>query len=104
MRYYTFALFLILLLSDFCYIVYGGLTNCCLPENTMNGMGCSIDGTSFQGDVYYCVEVKEVCPHCMIAPDLASSECYQCCAMAVDYCQVGPLSSQSYRKHIFEQS
>lgn len=77
---------------------YGGLTNCCLPENTMNGVGCSLDGTVYQGDMYYCVEVKEMCPYCSIAPDISSTECYQCCAMGVDYCQVGPLSSNSYRK------
>ena len=74
-----------------------GLTNCCLPENTLNGVGCSLDGTLYQGDVYYCVEVKELCPYCSIAPDISSAECYQCCAMGVDYCQVGPLSSNSYR-------
>jgi hypothetical protein len=80
--------------------VYGGLTNCCLPENTLNGVGCSIDGTEYQGDVYYCVEVKEVCPYCLVAPDIASAECYQCCAIGEDYCQVGPLSSNSYRMPI----
>ena len=94
--------YLILLLLVFVSIaplpsVMAGLTNCCLPENTLNGVGCSLDGTLYQGDVYYCVEVKELCPYCSIAPDISSAECYQCCAMGVDYCQVGPLSSNSYR-------
>ena len=96
MRPIFFILSLVLLYLTLC--VNGGLTNCCLPENTLNGIGCTVDGTQFQGDVYYCVEVKEVCPYCSVAPDIASAECYQCCAMGVDYCEVGPLSSNSYRK------
>jgi len=78
--------------------VNAGLTNCCLPENTMNGVGCSVDGTEYEGDVYYCVEVKEVCPYCLVAPDMASAECYQCCAMGENSCEEGPLSANSYRK------
>ena len=96
MRPIFFILSLVLFYLTLC--VNGGLTNCCLPENTLNGIGCTVDGTQFQGDVYYCVEVKEVCPYCSVAPDIASAECYQCCAMGVDYCEVGPLSSNSYRK------
>ena len=96
MRPIFFILSFVLFYLTLC--VNGGLTNCCLPENTLNGIGCTVDGTQFQGDVYYCVEVKEVCPYCSVAPDIASAECYQCCAMGVDYCEVGPLSSNSYRK------
>ena len=76
--------------------VEGALADCCLPENSMNGIGCSPDGTPYEGNIFYCVEVKESCPYCSLNPEIASAACSRCCAMGMDYCQVGPLSTGSW--------
>ena len=86
-------------------------SNCCLPENSFNGIGCTEEGTAFGGQMYMCVPVNtNDCKYCNNKPgsidyysnyhpphnlicshtptsrtyhtELSASECSSCCVQA----------------------
>lgn len=66
--------------------VAGMRQDCCLSKWTGLGGGCSLEGTVFGNDTYYCVTVADSCSTCATATNTSSSSCYQCCAPEPSSC------------------
>ena len=62
--------------------------DCCLSK--WNGLGgaCSLEGTTYGNQTYYCVTVAESCSTCTMAVNASSSSCYQCCAPEITSCSL----------------
>lgn len=57
--------------------------DCCLPENTDNGMGCSGGGTEIGGEKYLCVPINtNECIYCNKREDIEVSQCSTGCVVA----------------------
>ena len=78
--------------------------DCCQPQLSSTGLGCTPSGTYFSNQTYYCVSVAEICPSCKISAfeNITSSSCYQCCATGPESCgiSVSFISTSSWSKCI----
>ena len=78
--------------------------DCCQPQLSSTGLGCTPSGTYFSNQTYYCVSVAEICPSCKISAfeNITSSSCYQCCATGPESCgiSVSFISTSSWSKYI----
>ena len=76
--------------------------DCCQPQLSSTGLGCTQSGTDFNNQTYYCVSVAEICPSCKISAfeNITSSSCYQCCATGPEACGVSVsfISTSSWSK------
>lgn len=94
---FSFILILLTFSTSIFAVQPRGSADCCLAKNNKIGVDCSEKGIEYKGNYYFCVEVTESCPYCIVKPYFSSSDCYQCCAMGPDYCQLGHLTDSSWK-------
>lgn len=64
-------------------VVQGVQIDCCLAENSENGIGCTDDGTFVGGQKYLCVPiVTNDCIYCNKKDDIEISQCSTGCVLA----------------------
>ena len=57
--------------------------DCCLPENTEDGMGCTAEGTEIGGEKYLCVSINsDDCVYCNKRSNIDVSQCATGCVVA----------------------